>query len=111
MMQGIGSHGSNPELRALVVEASLALARLDAERLEELADLCRAFDRDLGPSGGGEEYARQARDAAWEMAVFGRVLEATRANLEVVRRLRERRTALLEYGGARGWAEKGHGNH
>ena len=37
----------NPELKALVVEASLALARLDADRLEELALSCQALNRDL----------------------------------------------------------------
>ena len=115
MMLGVGWQRTNPELRELVVEASLALARLDAERLEELALSCQALNRDL-VQGAAEraEWTRQARDASGEMAVFGRVLDATRANLEVMKRLRERRTARLEYGEFRGpWAvaEKGHGNH
>ena len=116
MMPGIVSPRTNPELRELVVEASLALARLDAERLEELALSCQALNRDLVKAGNAErvEWSRQAGAARGEMAVFGRVLDATRANLEVMNRVRERREARLEYGGLRGpWAqaEKGHGNH
>ena len=87
------------ELREMVVEASLALARLDADRLEELAIFCAALNRD--PAGlripERQEINRQARDASDEMAVFARVLEATRANLDVMNRLRELR------GGQRGY--------
>ena len=43
------------------------------------------------------ELARQAREAQADMAVFARVLEATRANLNVMRRLREMRDRRLEY--------------
>jgi len=46
------------------------------------------------------ELVRQARDASHDMAIFGRVLEATRANLDVMRRLRERRGGPMEYGSA-----------
>jgi hypothetical protein len=49
------------------------------------------------------------------MAVFARILEATRSNLNVLRRLRELRAGRLEYGESqtRGWAEmeSGHGNN
>jgi hypothetical protein len=49
------------------------------------------------------------------MAVFARVLEATRANLSVMRRLRDLRAGRIDYGEAqvRGWAEteSGHGNN
>src|SRR5579863_3598139 len=104
MLPGLGTYPINPELRELVVEASLALARLDADRLEELALSCQALNGDLAPAlaTDGGEMARQARAAAGEMAVFGRVLDATRANLEVMNRLRERRAAQLEYGRSRG---------
>ncbi len=115
-MLGIRSTPTTPELRELVVEASLALVRLDAERLEELTVWCRELGRDVMQVGNAErvEWARQAREARGEMAVFGRVLDATRANLEVMKRLRERRAARLEYGAPGGpWAlvEKGYGNH
>jgi hypothetical protein len=113
---------SNPELRALVVEASQALARLDAARLEELALSCKALSRDLkrvhADAATRKEWMRQANDAADDMAVFARVLEATRANLNVMRRLREMRLGQLEYkvrSSAEGWtglrAEDGNGNH
>ncbi len=36
-MQELEARHGNPELKELVVEASRALARLDADRLEELA--------------------------------------------------------------------------
>jgi len=101
-------HRINPELRELVVEASLALARLDAERLEELALACRALNRDFAGMGGDGrgELRRQAHDASREMDIFGRVLNATRANLEVMNRVRERRRGGLEYPAWRstGWA-------
>src|SRR5579864_8205139 len=102
MMLDAGLRPRNPELREVVVEASLSLARLDAERLEELALWCWDFNRDLMRVGNADsaEWARQAREASGEMAVFGRVLDATRANLEVMKRLRERRAARLEYRGS-----------
>jgi hypothetical protein len=85
------------ELKELVQEASRALSRLDADRLDELAVSCRLLNREL--SGMNREaMARQAREAAAEMAVFGRVLEVTRANLNVVNRLRELRAGRPEYG-------------
>jgi hypothetical protein len=110
-------------LKAMVVEASLALARLDAERLEELALSCRALNRDLSARSGQErqEMAREGREVIGEMAVFERVLEATRANLDVMSRLGELRAGQREYGSsfrlrssARGeWGRTGgnDGNH
>lgn len=109
---------ANPQLKQLVVEASHALAQLDTSRLEELAHSCRALIRTPMPAENAEErrlIARQARDAAGDMAVFARVLEATRANLSVMNRLRDLRMGSLEYTerearGAIG-AEVRHGNH
>jgi len=99
-MQEIGMLRKHPELKLLVTEASRALARLDADRLEELALSCRALNRDLTPASREqrEALARQAREAAGDMAVIARVLEATRANLSVMNRLRELRAGRLEYG-------------
>ena len=113
-MHGIGGQ---PELRELVREASRALACLDADRLEELALSCQALNRDPAPGSATEPTAlgRQAKEAVGDMAVFGRVLEATRANLEVMNRLRELRAGRLEYKEPqnRGWAttESGHGDN
>jgi hypothetical protein len=94
----------NTELRELIREASVSLARLDAGRLEELALSCQTLNRALSPSGRGSrvDLARQTLEAAGEMVVFGRVLEATRANLDVLNRLREGREARLEYRGSAG---------
>jgi len=122
-MHVLGRRQCNPELRELVVEASLALARLDAGRLDELALSCRALNRGLTPASELErvERVRQAQQAQGELAVFGRVLEATRANLEVMNRLRDRRDSHLEYAGLHAQASAGpapwalvetcHGNH
>ena len=111
---------ANPELKEIVMEASRALAALDAARLEELALCCEALNRSWASDGSAdrrEQRARQAREAAAGMAVFGRVLEASRANLSVMNRLREMRMGQLEYKaqGEADWAgltaERGDGNH
>jgi hypothetical protein len=102
-MQITGGHQIHSELRGLIVEASLALARLDAGRLEELAQCCRALNGDHdGNLDERSELQRQAREASREMEVFGRVLDATRANLEVMNRMRERKRGGLEYPAGRG---------
>jgi hypothetical protein len=107
-MQVTGGHRINPELRELVVEASVALARLDADRLEELALSCRALNRDPAGMSGDEraEWRRQTLDASREVEVFGRVLDATRVNAEILNRVRERKRERLEYPAGRdtGWA-------
>jgi len=116
-MRDLDAGQSNPALKALVAEASCALARLDSARLEELALSCDALNRGLGPMSLAEkrELARQTRDAAADMAVFARVLDATRANVKVMNRLRDLREGRLEYdeGHAPGAAgmEAGNGNH
>ncbi|MGD0294366.1 MAG: hypothetical protein ABSB30_10955 [Terracidiphilus sp.] len=127
-MQESGERRGRPKLKELVVEASQALARLDADRLEELALSCQALNRDLvqnqtqGDAADRAALAMECKEAEGDMAVFARVLEATRANLNVMNRLRELRAGRLEYsegplecGGppARGWlrTESGHGNN
>ena len=104
-------------LKDLVAEALKALARLDAERLEELALSCEALNRAPAPASAEARarLARQANEAAAEMAVFARVLEATRANLNVMQRLRDLRAGRMEYGElpCQRWARKetGHGDN
>lgn len=108
----------DPELKQIIREASQALASLDASRLEELALCCHALNRKLESADTSEraELARQSRGAAVDMVMFARVLEATRANLSVMNRLRELRQGQLEYRDAAQrtarWAlpEAGHGN-
>jgi aminopeptidase N len=116
-VQKSGAGRVPPELRQLVRDASRALALLDAERLEEMAASCAALSRDLASREADQrvELASQAREAAEDMAVFARVLDATRANLTVMNRLRELNGERLEYGEGqvRGWvgAEGSHGDH
>ena len=113
-MLEIGESRVHPKLKELVVEASRSLALLDADRLEELALSCEALNRRLAPrdAEARAELAPEAREAAGDMAVFARVLEATRANLRVIRRLRQLRGGCLEYGEqqARGCSPAG-GSH
>ncbi len=98
-MQEPVTPAANPELKELVVEASRALALLDAPRLEELAVSCEALNRSLDTMEPArkKELARQARAAQADMSVLRRVLEVTRANQNVMRRLREMRERRLEY--------------
>ena len=93
-----------PKMKELVIEASRALARLDADRLEELALCCQALNRDLAQNGLAQQdgdaraaLVLECKEAKGDMAVFARVLEATRANLNVMSRLRELRAGRLEY--------------
>jgi len=104
-----------PELKNMLIEASHALAHLDADRLEEMALSCAALVRD------GDQVRCDAKnqcesgcdESMQEMAIFARVLEATRANLKVMRCLREVRSAQLEYdlagAGIRASGESEHG--
>ncbi len=86
-------------LKELVEEASRALALLDADRLEELALSCQALNRELTHADAETRAAltREAHEATGKMAVLGKVLEATRANLNVMNRLQELRGGPLEY--------------
>ena len=97
------------ELQQIVREASCALALLDAVRLEELALSCRKLMGDFAslPSANADR-SRQACEARADMALFARVLDATRANLEVMHRLRDLREGRLEYS-TRILSEKVHG--
>lgn len=98
-MQGNDGQRLRPELRELAIEASLALARLDAERLEELALSCQALEYDSAHDSPAErkELAGEARAAMEDIAVFGGVLEATGANLDVLRSVCERGPGHPEY--------------
>jgi hypothetical protein len=116
--QKLGERWEHPKLKELVVEASRALARLDADRLEELALSCRALNRDLAhglDTDARTAMATEAKGAVGDMAVFSRVLEATRANLNVINRLRELRAGRLEYRElhVQGWPQTGsrHGDN
>lgn len=116
-MQNHGERRVHPVLKELVVQASQALAHLDADRLEELALSCQALNRDLGPTNflKKKSLRTQAFEARKEMAGFAGVLEATRANLNVLTQLRDHQQGRLEYceSQVRGWeaTETGHGDN
>jgi len=123
----LGLSAEDRELKALAAETTRALAVLDATRLETLAAYCEALMRKLGPElidrDWRKDLPRQAREAQGDMAVLGRVLEATRANVSVMKRLSEMRLGQLEYSarsaeaiaagpaGTGSQAENGDGNH
>jgi hypothetical protein len=86
-----------PDLRAMVHEACQALVRLDAEQLEQMAIECCRLQLPEDPTiEDGAALRRYARNAAPEMAVFARVLAATRENLQVMRRLQSLRQGRLD---------------
>lgn len=102
------------ELKELVAEASQALTQLDADRLEELVLCCQELNRELLPicDEDCEPLACQSREAASDMAIFARVLDATRENMKVMRRLFDLRAGRIEYGPGGQWTGIGsrHGN-
>ncbi len=94
-------------LREMVREATEALVRMDAERLEELARCCCDLNRDLHPArmqpigadasvslvpepiaGIARFPAAASPSMPQEMELFRLVLGETRANLSVLSRLR-----------------------
>lgn len=99
MRQG-SANASGAELKRLVTDTTQALALLDAERLEELARSCEALKREMEQDGPAERALRihDAGEAARELAVLSRVLDATRANGRVLHRLMELRAGRREYG-------------
>ena len=78
----------HPELKAMVAEAVRSLAKLDADRLEELAVSCHALNCDMTPAGQ-HAFEREVRAAKKDMAALAQVLQATGANAAVLRQLRE----------------------
>lgn len=70
-------------LREVVQEATAALVRMDAERLEELARCCHDLNHDSASAATAGDIA----SAEMELYLLGRVLYETRANLKVLSRL------------------------
>jgi len=76
----------------LVVDAVNALARMEADRLEDVARRCRALDQEpVRRTIAGFAHLRR------EMAMLVRVLEATRGNANLMRRLRKLNSPDIEY--------------
>lgn len=99
------------------MKATEALARLDAGRLEEMALCCAVLVRgaESGRDDTVDRLDLESEDTMREMAIFMRVLNATKANLQVMRRLREMRVTQLEYRPSpidgHSFAEDEHGQH
>jgi hypothetical protein len=74
-------------LRGIVQEATQALARMDADRLEELAHCCADLNREIRETGRVVETARDLDEKA-DVQVLGRILFETKANLNIFLRLR-----------------------
>lgn len=85
-----------PELKTLVAEAARSLAKMDAERLEELALSCKALQCDR-PLSSQQIPLCELHEVKQHMAVLAKVLEATRRNLFVMNRLRELHPNRMEY--------------
>lgn len=94
--------------KQIAVDASRALAHIDADRLDELAQSCQALNRDLplALQDNRDAVLREARQASSAIATFALVLDATRANLQVLYRLREVQAGGPDYGSGqtRPWA-------
>jgi hypothetical protein len=88
------------ELKAMVAEAVRSLAKLDADRLEELALSCRALNCGMAQDSR-QVLTREERATKHEMAALARVLRATGENAAVMKRLHELRSGQMEYAVAR----------
>lgn len=78
------SEGQGERLRWMIHEATRSLACLDAERLEELANCCQLLTRQSEPDRNALPW-KDAELAKADLAVLGRLLEATQQNLRVLR--------------------------
>jgi hypothetical protein len=87
---------TNRELRETLVEAALALAKLDADRLEEMA---LSFDALTESEEVPKVHVSRlvAGNAARELSVLRRTLDSTGANLKLLRELRDGMNHQLEY--------------
>ncbi len=88
---------ARPRIKEVVQEASRALAHLDAERLEELAHACHALNREQRHPDTRAGLFDEARGSRREMELLASVLDATRANLRVLRHLSAMRGERVEY--------------
>jgi hypothetical protein len=100
-MQDDEMQPAGEELRAIVVQAAQLLARLDVNKLEELALSCEALSNVPSP-GVQQALASEARATRRDMDVLAKVLEATRNNAAVMNRLRRMHESRKEYGGDAG---------
>jgi hypothetical protein len=90
------------------MEASGALARLDADGLETLAASCQALSCEFASTGSGnlEALAHEARDAAREILSFARVLDEMRTSLRVMSSVMNLQRGLPGYGPQAGYGRR-----
>ena len=93
-----------PSLHEIVRDATAALTRLDADRLEELALSCRMLSRALA-SPEHRLDPLEVAEGAQGLLTMRRVLEVTRSNLRVMRHRASQRSA--ELGQLRGATQNG----
>jgi hypothetical protein len=110
------SGGTRPQLRELVVEITRALVRLDPEGLETLAASCRELRGALDSADPVDRatMAQEAGVAEDEMKVLAQVLQATRANMLVMRHAVAPPVGCTGYGPGRArrlTTERTHGNN
>jgi hypothetical protein len=93
------------ECKSVLAAACCALARLDADRLEEMALSCEALSKDShSVDSVYEVFALEPERAAHEMAILAGVIEATRVNRNVLQWLCAKRLA----GNERSYGLEGH---
>lgn len=85
----------NRDLKTLLAEASQALLRFDGPSLDEIASSTAASVRELDCGSG--PLRLNLTEIRVALAVFRRVVEATRANLDVLHKLRDREAPDLSY--------------
>jgi hypothetical protein len=86
-------------LQEMVRETIYALTFLDAARLQVLAQSCRILTRDLASRDDEDlRLAREAAEARADIRTLARVLEGTKANLQVLYQLRNPGDGSLGYG-------------
>lgn len=90
---------ARPRMKEIVLEAARSLAQLDSVRLEELAASCDVLNRELqrADAQGKQRLANEVLGSRREMDLLASVLEATRANLRVLRHLSAMRTGNVGY--------------
>lgn len=74
-------------LREVVEQATAALIRMDAERLEELARCCVDLNLVIEENGERLEAASDFQSSQNDLRILGRVLQETHANYIVLSRL------------------------
>jgi len=74
-------------LRQIVHQATEALVRMDADRLEELVRCAADLNREVRDAGDRAASDVEIREAASDVNLLGRILSKTRANLAVLFRL------------------------